>query len=140
MLATTLGFCFQSLNHHCGMKKWLPRLQFVFFLMEFPKSFFDLLGIKHGDRCGAVHAATGFVHIYDCATIRAVERGEVFFQFHYFFEAQAPDKILFPEKLEESDESPMSSLTREVVKSCIPLTITCMRERCPASRTKHAFW
>jgi hypothetical protein len=108
--------------------------------MEYPKSFFDLLGIKHRDRCGAVCAARGFVHVHDCATIRAVERGEVFFQFRYFFEAQAPDKILFPEKLEESNESPMPSFAREVVKLRIPLTITCVRETCPAPRTNHAFW
>jgi hypothetical protein len=34
----------------------------------------------------------------------------------------------------------MFSLTREVVKSRISLTITCVREPCPAPKTKHAFW
>lgn len=139
MLATTLGFCFQSLNHQRGMKKWLPRLPLVLFLMEFPKSFFDLLGIKHGDRCGAVHAARGFVHVYDCATIRAVERGEVGFQFLDFFWGQAPDKVFFPEELKERNESPMLLSAGEVVKLGIPLTISCVRESSTTPRTRQVF-
>jgi hypothetical protein len=64
----------------------------------------------------------------------------VFFQFHHFFWTQAPDKVLFPEKLEKGDEAPMLSFAREVVKACIPLTITCVCKMCPASRAGQAFW
>jgi len=34
----------------------------------------------------------------------------------------------------------MPSYAREVVKSRIPLTVTCVREPYPAPRTEHVFW
>lgn len=88
----------------------------------------------------AVGATGGFVHVHGCATIRAVERGEVGFQFLDFFWSQAPDKVFFPEELKECNESPMLLFAGEVVKLGIPLTIRRVRESSTTPRTRQVFW
>jgi hypothetical protein len=82
----------------------------------------------------------GFVYVYHRTTLGTVQRSELGFQFRHFLWVQAADKVLFSEKLKESDESPMPSFAREVVKLGIPLTITRVHELDLTPRTGHAFW
>jgi hypothetical protein len=64
----------------------------------------------------------------------------VFFQFRCFFRAQTPNKVLLSKKLEESDEASVPLLTLEVVKSCIALLVTHVREPRLTTRAGQDLW